>query len=59
MAARGVVRDVTRALGKPYSLGDRISKMIPFEIGMTLEKQYLDSQSSNKPLRMMTKSKKL
>ena len=38
MAARGVVRDVTRALGKPYSLGDRISKMIPFEIGMTLEK---------------------
>ena len=38
MAARGVVRDVTRALGKPYILGDRISKMIPFEIGMTLEK---------------------
>ena len=38
MAARGVVRDVTRALGKPYNLGDRISKMIPFEIGMTLEK---------------------
>ena len=38
MAARGVIRDVTRALGKPYSLGDRISKMIPFEIGMTLEK---------------------
>ena len=38
MAARGVVRDVTRALGKPYSLGDKISKMIPFEIGMTLEK---------------------
>ena len=38
MAARGVVRDVTRELGKPYSLGDRISKMIPFEIGMTLEK---------------------
>ena len=38
MAAKGVVRDVTRALGKPYSLGDRIAKMIPFEIGMTLEK---------------------
>ena len=38
MAARLVVRDVTRALGKPYSLGDKISKMIPFEIGMTLEK---------------------
>jgi DNA polymerase-3 subunit alpha len=38
MAAKGVVRDVTRALGKPYNLGDRISKMIPFELGMTLEK---------------------
>lgn len=29
MAARGAVRDVARALGFPYSLGDRISKMIP------------------------------
>ena len=38
MAARAVVRDVARALGKPYALGDRISKMIPFVPGMTLEK---------------------
>ena len=38
MAARAVVRDVTRALGKPYNLGDKISKMIPFQVGMTLEK---------------------
>src|SRR6056300_1553280 len=37
MAARAVVRDVARALGKPYALGDRISKMIPFVPGMTLE----------------------
>src|SRR6185369_8986415 len=29
MAARGAVRDVTRALGFPYSLGDSIAKMIP------------------------------
>lgn len=29
MMARGSVRDITRALGKPYELGDRISKMIP------------------------------
>ena len=29
MAARGSVRDVTRALGFPYSLGDSIAKMIP------------------------------
>ena len=38
MAARAVVRDVARALGKPYALGDRISKMIPFAPGMTLDK---------------------
>jgi DNA polymerase-3 subunit alpha len=42
MAAKGVVRDVTRALGKPYSLGDRISKMIPFAPGMTLDKAQKD-----------------
>ena len=30
MAARGAVRDVTRAMGFPYSLGDSIAKMIPF-----------------------------
>jgi DNA polymerase-3 subunit alpha len=29
MMARGAVRDVARALGKPYDLGDRISKLIP------------------------------
>lgn len=29
MAARGSVRDVARALGYPYSTGDRISKLIP------------------------------
>ncbi|MBU1557948.1 DNA polymerase III subunit alpha [Patescibacteria group bacterium] len=29
MAARGSVRDVTRALGYPYSLGDQIAKLIP------------------------------
>lgn len=29
MMARGAVRDVARALGFPYSIGDRISKMIP------------------------------
>ncbi len=29
MLARGVVRDVTRALGQPYGLGDRIAKEIP------------------------------
>ncbi len=29
MAARGSVRDVARALGYPYNVGDKISKLIP------------------------------
>ncbi|MBP6912310.1 MAG: DNA polymerase III subunit alpha [Candidatus Pacebacteria bacterium] len=29
MAARGSVKDVARALGYPYSTGDRISKLVP------------------------------
>lgn len=38
MLARGVVKDVGRVLGMGFGELDRISKMIPFEIGMTLEK---------------------
>ncbi len=38
MAARAVVRDVGRVLNMPYGFVDKIAKLIPFEIGMTLEK---------------------
>ncbi len=38
MAAKAVVRDVARVQGKSYGLADRLSKMIPFEVGMTLDK---------------------
>ncbi|PWG63922.1 DNA polymerase III subunit alpha [Sediminicurvatus halobius] len=38
MAARAVVRDVGRVLGHAYGYVDRIAKLIPFELGMTLEK---------------------
>jgi DNA polymerase-3 subunit alpha len=38
MAARGVIRDVGRVLAMPYSEVDRIAKMIPFAVDMTLEK---------------------
>ncbi len=38
MAARAVVRDVGRVLGHPYGFVDRIAKLIPFEVGMTLDK---------------------
>lgn len=40
MAAKGVVRDVARVQGKSYGLGDRLSKMIPFALDMTLAKAY-------------------
>lgn len=36
MAAKAVVRDVARVLGKAYGLADRISKMIPFTPGISL-----------------------
>jgi DNA polymerase-3 subunit alpha len=38
LAAKAVVRDVARVQGKSYGLADKLSKMIPFEVGMTLEK---------------------
>jgi len=38
MAAKAVVRDVARVQGKSYGLADKLSKMIPMEIGMTLSK---------------------
>ena len=43
MAARAVVRDVGRVLGHPYGYVDRIAKMVPFEIGMTLDKALQES----------------
>lgn len=42
MAAKAVVRDVARVQGKPYSLADKLSKLIPFEPGMTLKKAFED-----------------
>ena len=38
MAAKAVVRDVARVQDKPYALADKMSKLIPFEVGMTLDK---------------------
>ena len=38
LAAKGVVRDVGRVLDLPYSLCDTIAKMIPGDLGMTLDK---------------------
>lgn len=38
MAAKAVVRDVGRVMGYPYGFVDTIAKLIPFELGITLDK---------------------
>lgn len=43
MLARGAVRDVGRALDLPYGDVDRIAKLIPAELGMTLDKAMKES----------------
>ncbi|MBS3800443.1 MAG: DNA polymerase III subunit alpha, partial [Thioalkalivibrio sp.] len=44
MAAKAVVRDVGRVLGHGYGFVDRIAKLIPFELGMTLGKALNESE---------------
>ncbi len=43
MAAKAVIRDVGRVLGFGYGFVDRLAKLVPFEIGMTLTKALSDS----------------
>ncbi len=38
MAARAAVRDVGRVMGMPYNSVDRVAKLIPMEMGVTIEK---------------------
>lgn len=38
MAAKAAIRDVGRVMGVPYPEVDKISKMVPYEIGITIEK---------------------
>ena len=38
MAARAVIRDVGRVMDMSYQETDRIAKLVPFELGMTLER---------------------
>ena len=38
MNAKAVIRDVGRVQGHPYGMVDRIAKLIPFDLGMTLDK---------------------
>ncbi|HOB36460.1 MAG TPA: DNA polymerase III subunit alpha [Candidatus Avimonas sp.] len=38
MAARAAIRDVARAMGLPYATADRTAKLIPWELGITINK---------------------
>ena len=56
MAAKAVIRDVGRVLGHPYGFVDRISKLVPPDPGMTLEKRSPPSRSCRKSMRPMKRS---
>ncbi len=48
MAARAVIRDVGRALDLPYAQVDTVAKMIPTEIGITIEKALKSNPDLNR-----------
>jgi DNA polymerase-3 subunit alpha len=49
MAARAAIRDVGRALDIPYGEVDAVAKMIPFQLGMNIDKALeLNSELRNK-----------
>ena len=50
MAAKAVVRDVGRVLGMPYGYVDRIAKLIPFELGITLEEALDEGAGAQAPV---------
>ncbi|MBP3435375.1 MAG: DNA polymerase III subunit alpha [Clostridia bacterium] len=44
LAARAAIRDVARALGMPYAVGDTVAKRVPWELNMTLTKALKQSR---------------
>ncbi|MBP9759865.1 MAG: DNA polymerase III subunit alpha [Candidatus Pacebacteria bacterium] len=69
MMARAVVRDVARALGYPYGVGDKIAKAIPFgaqgfpmtiDIALETEKEFATLYKKDKDVqRIVTLAKKI
>lgn len=66
MAAKAVIRDVGRALDMPYAQVDVVAKMIPTEIGITIEKALMSNSdlqklydSDNDVMRLIDMSKRL
>ena len=48
LAAKGVIRDVTRVMDLPYALGDNLAKMIPNELNMTLDRALRENNDFRK-----------
>ncbi|MBR5540091.1 MAG: DNA polymerase III subunit alpha [Clostridia bacterium] len=44
LAARAAIRDVARAMGLPYAVGDTVAKRVPWELNMTLDKALAQSK---------------
>jgi DNA polymerase-3 subunit alpha len=44
MSAKAVIRDVGRVLSFPYGFVDKIAKLIPFELGITLDKAMAEEE---------------
>lgn len=66
MQARGVIRDVGRALNMPYGEVDRIAKLVPPALGMTLEnalsiepRLHEEEKKSEKIAKLILMSRKL
>ena len=58
-AARAAVRDVGRALGIPYNTVDSVSKQIPRELGITIEKALQKNSELHEKARQFTVHEKL
>ncbi|WP_027363263.1 DNA polymerase III subunit alpha [Desulfotruncus alcoholivorax] len=59
MAAKAAIRDVGRALGMPYGDVDRIAKMVPNELKITIEKALQESTDLTTLYREDSQVKKL
>lgn len=49
MLAKGVIRDVARVLGVPYAEADKMAKLIPDELGITLNGKGKETDKDFKP----------
>jgi len=59
MGARASIRDVGRALGMPYSEVDKVAKLIPTKLNITLESSLKESEEMNEIYNADSTTKKL